>query len=51
MLPLRLAGKPLFEPPGRFLHGAHLAGYDEDQSRVMSIGESRTLKETPSLGP
>ncbi|MEP3244045.1 MAG: MBL fold metallo-hydrolase [Sneathiella sp.] len=40
---VRLTDEPLFEPPGRFLQAAHLAGYDKDQSWVMSIGESRSL--------
>lgn len=44
---VRLTDEPLFEPPGRFLHAAAKAGYDEDRSWVMSIGESRALKENP----
>jgi N-acyl-phosphatidylethanolamine-hydrolysing phospholipase D len=40
---VRLTDEPLFEPPGRFLQAAQQAGYDEDQSWVMSIGQSRAL--------
>ncbi|WP_169543723.1 MBL fold metallo-hydrolase [Sneathiella aquimaris] len=40
---VRLTLEPLFEPPGRFTQAAAKAGYDETQSWVMSIGESRPL--------
>jgi len=40
---VRLTDEPLFEPPGRFLQAASDAGYDDANTWVMSIGESRTL--------
>ncbi|GLQ04915.1 hypothetical protein GCM10007924_01360 [Sneathiella chinensis] len=40
---VRLTDEPLFEPPGRFLQASREAGYDDHQSWVMSIGESRAL--------
>ncbi|MBE7636048.1 MBL fold metallo-hydrolase [Sneathiella sp. P13V-1] len=40
---VRLTDEPLFEPPGRFLQAAKNAGYDAENTWVMSIGESRSL--------
>ena len=40
---VRLTEEPLFEPPGRFLQAAAGAGYDTQNTWIMSIGESRTL--------
>ncbi len=40
---VRLTDEPLFEPPGRFLQAAENAGYDAENTWVMSIGESRSI--------
>ncbi len=40
---VRLTDEPLFEPPGRFLQAAAKAGYDPENTWIMSIGESREL--------
>jgi N-acyl-phosphatidylethanolamine-hydrolysing phospholipase D len=40
---VRLTDEPLFEPPGRFLQAAAQAGYDAENTWIMSIGESRGL--------
>lgn len=46
---VRLTDEPLFEPPGRFLQAAANAGYDAENTWIMSIGESRTLAKENAL--
>lgn len=40
---IQLTDEPLFEPPGRFRAAAAAAGYAEEDTLVMKIGETRAI--------